>query len=35
LEVDCKFLWLTNLAKFNCHAQSPLHHKGLVQRQWV
>ncbi len=35
LEVDCKFFWLTNLAKFNCHARSPLHHTGLVQRQML
>ncbi len=25
LEVVCKFLWLTNLAELNGHAQSPLH----------
>ncbi len=29
------FFWLTNLAKFNCHARSPLHHTGLVQRQML
>lgn len=30
LEVDCEFLWLTNLDKSNGHAQSPLHQASQI-----